>query len=273
MSQDLPSFENPPVTEVALSVQFEPIEGLSTAQLGLLWTQFRDRFPRTSSHHLLEPVIEKFDAQGGTGPQVRFVANAPNESRLWFADESDSNLIQVQYDRFVRNWRRRPNSKEYPRYPVVREGFESDLELFCNYLKEQDLPPITPNQCEVTYVNHIERHGVWERHGQAGKILQFWNDDCLSEASTEPEEISFCVRYELHSADQRIGRLHIHLDPAFRVTDNEPIYILKLIARGRPESADIKGVMGFLDRGRKHIVRGFTSITTPEMHRAWGRKT
>ncbi len=38
----LPTFDAPPVAEVALSVQFEPLGSLRSVQLGLLWERFRD---------------------------------------------------------------------------------------------------------------------------------------------------------------------------------------------------------------------------------------
>ena len=39
----LPEFDNPPVIEVALSVQFETLANLRTPQIGVLWQEFRDR--------------------------------------------------------------------------------------------------------------------------------------------------------------------------------------------------------------------------------------
>ena len=53
----LPDFENPPLVEVALSVQFEPIEQMRTPQIGLLWTEFRHRFPVTQEHPPVDPEL------------------------------------------------------------------------------------------------------------------------------------------------------------------------------------------------------------------------
>src|SRR6266571_798389 len=36
----LPGFKNPPVSEVALSLQFDPLPGLQIHHFGLLWTEF-----------------------------------------------------------------------------------------------------------------------------------------------------------------------------------------------------------------------------------------
>ena len=58
MSQSLPDFDNPPLIEVALSVQFDPLEQLRTPQIGLLWAEFRDRFPVTQEHVPLDITCE-----------------------------------------------------------------------------------------------------------------------------------------------------------------------------------------------------------------------
>jgi len=46
-----------------------------------------------------------------------------------------------------------------------------------------------------------------------------------------------------------------------------------LTVRGAPQTQDSNGVFGLLDKGHEAIVRGFTSITTAEMHKVWERKT
>jgi hypothetical protein len=44
-----------------------------------------------------------------------------------------------------------------------------------------------------------------------------------------------------------------------------------LTARGQPLGTGLAGVLEFLDLGREWIVTGFDELTTPEMHRLWGR--
>lgn len=47
---------------------------------------------------------------------------------------------------------------------------------------------------------------------------------------------------------------------------------LTLTARDVPFGKGVDGVLLFLDLGRRHIVKGFASITTPTMHGKWRRK-
>jgi hypothetical protein len=53
--------------------------------------------------------------------------------------------------------------------------------------------------------------------------------------------------------------------------DNRPILVMNLTARGEPAEPTNEGVLSFVDRGREMIVRGFASITSPEMHKVWRR--
>ncbi len=69
---DLPDFKKPPLTEVALSVQFERLPNLNSLQIGLLWHEFMERFPSTEQHPLLDPVFERFGTPTGPkGAKVR----------------------------------------------------------------------------------------------------------------------------------------------------------------------------------------------------------
>jgi hypothetical protein len=72
MTPMLPDFEKPPVVEVALSLQFRPLELLRSAHLGLLWSVFRSRgFSRVEDYGELEPVFEDFDAKPSPRVGVR----------------------------------------------------------------------------------------------------------------------------------------------------------------------------------------------------------
>ena len=107
MPRNLPDFANPPLAEVALSVQFEPLEQLRTAQIGLLWGEFRQRFPVTEEHAPLDSVIERFGVSRTSVLEPRLqMLETPPVPRVWFLNEAGTELIQVQQERFIHNWRR-----------------------------------------------------------------------------------------------------------------------------------------------------------------------
>jgi hypothetical protein len=74
MSRNLPSvshFERPPVVEVAISVQFQPVTALRTPHLGLFWLELRDRFPKIQELPPLPPVIESFGPPASRRPSLQ----------------------------------------------------------------------------------------------------------------------------------------------------------------------------------------------------------
>jgi uncharacterized protein (TIGR04255 family) len=183
-------------------------------------------------------------------------------------------LIQVQQDRFVFNWRKSDGSVEYPRYEKVREAFLREIEVFERFLGREGLGRISPNQCEITYVNIIESENAWKHHGELGAVLTAINEEPQSSVLPKREEIRAAWRYVMRNQQgMPIGRLHVVAEPVFRRSDDLPMLHLRLTARGEPVDRNMDGVTRFLDLGREWIVRGFASITTPAMHEIWGRRS
>jgi uncharacterized protein (TIGR04255 family) len=269
----LPQFERPPLIEVALSAQFEPLESLSVPQLGLLWQRFRGRFPQVEHRPPLVAVIERTGTRAASAPPPVEFVSAPPVPRLWFLDESRGELLQVQQDRFVRNWRKRGESDRYPRYEEhVRPRFAEDLATFVDFITENGLGTFAPNQCEVTYVNHIVAGEIWRRHIEVDRVFAGLTPRGASTEALALEDERFALRYVLRDdSGDFLGRLHVAVEPAFRQEDDRPMLLATLTARGRPLGAGLEGVLGFLDLGRASIVRTFAALTTPEMHREWGR--
>jgi uncharacterized protein (TIGR04255 family) len=114
---DLPDFDEPPVVEAVLSVQFEPLTEMRTAHLGLLWKKYRLNFPKTEERPALGQVFEQFPETPRTrlGLELQTYENQP-VPRLWFITTQGNEMIQVQPDRFIKNWRKEGESETYPRY-------------------------------------------------------------------------------------------------------------------------------------------------------------
>ncbi len=274
MTRNLPDFENPPVSEVALGVQFEPLERLRTPQVGLFWTEIRQRFPKIEEHAPMEPVIERFGTLRGGTPQVRLqMLESPPAPRVWFLNEAGTELIQVQPDRFIHNWRKVGAGDSYPRYEHVRDTFRSELQTFQAILSREQVGNIAPNQCEVTYVNNIVSGAGWESHGELGNVLTVFRTTYSDDKLADPEDARLALRYVIRDdRGEPIGRLHVSAQPVFRRTDGVPMIGLTLTARARPAGQQLDDVIRCLDIGRDKIVRAFASVTTAPMHKIWGRK-
>jgi uncharacterized protein (TIGR04255 family) len=274
---ELPDFEAPPVTEVVLSVQFEVIGAFQVQHIGLLWERFRSRFPKVETHPPLDPAYETFPT-APQKPTVRFeLAPAVFVPRVWFVNATGTELVQIQQDRLVHNWRKVGTGASYPRFEHVQDQFHQDLSDFQSFLEEHSLGVLKPNQCEVTYINRIETNSVWSSHGDAGRVLKDLAKNLGTPHLSTPEALRLSSRYVIRDSDtdsgKPIGRLHVEFFPAFHASTSKPIFVLNLTARGAPiENADLEGVFRFMERGRALIVHGFAELTTSEMHHSWGRK-
>lgn len=273
----LPEFDEPPVVEVAISVQFKPLEKLRSSHFGLIWSLLRSKgFTRTEDHGPIDPSIEDFAAVphlAQVGVTVQMFSDAPPLPRVWFLNERENELVQIQRDRMTVNWRQGASPEPYPRYTSIVERFREALETLSSFARTEDLGTLTPTQCEVTYVNHILPGSAWSSHGELEGVVNIWRNTHSDSYLKTPEDAGFRLRYLMSDeVGNPAGRLHAVLQPAYRAADNLPIFILNLTGRGKPASTDFKDTFNLLNLEHEWIVRGFASLTTTQMHNIWRRR-
>src|SRR5262245_33359247 len=113
---DLPDFEDPPVTEVFLSIQFGALSDFRNGHIGLFWSKFRKQYPKLFEQAPLQPVFETFGVPPQATPFLRVQIEtmlAPPMSRYWFMKDTEDELVQVQQDRIVHNWRKQRGDQIY----------------------------------------------------------------------------------------------------------------------------------------------------------------
>jgi uncharacterized protein (TIGR04255 family) len=271
MSQldDLPSFRLPPITEVALSVQFNELQGMQFIHLGRLYEKFQSNFPQIQEQSPIGAAFELFGGAPAALPSIKFQTTPPMP-RVIFMNAAGTELIQFQIDRFIHNWRRTDQNKKYPRYEQVKAAFEAEFEQLSSFVLEQKLSPLVPNQCEVIYVNQIEHSDIIA--GRFGEVFNIWNDS--SDASIgSTESATFNARFIIHDSNGApVGRLIAEAATGVDIATGKPIIQLMLTARGRPNTPDKEGVFHFFDIARDKIVRGFAALTTKKMHAIWERE-
>jgi uncharacterized protein (TIGR04255 family) len=274
INDPIPSFKSPPLNEVVLGVQYGAIETFNIATYGLLWEKFKGDFPNIEQHLPLEPQFEKIGGRHSLGDFQRFrIAQLSMPlPRAWFISENNQDLVQVQPDRFIRNWRRiNGESNKYPRYEgYMRDEFLKNLELLDSFYQETGLGKLQPNQCEISYINHIDASCT---HNNLSKTFTGWSDQYDLSNIADIEDIDLNIKHTIkNDAGEFLGRLHIKIMPAFKATDDSPIFLMELTVRGHPLGNDLRDVINFMDLGREIIVRAFTKITTSEMHNIWERE-
>jgi uncharacterized protein (TIGR04255 family) len=255
---------------------------MHVGHLGLIWERFKAKFPRVQQQMTLPHTIERKGAQSPPFgmPTITLMAAANQIPRLWMISEDDSELVQVQSDKFLRNWRRYHNRDlAYPSYDGHnRPGFVEDFENFRRFIEDQHLGSLAVDQCEVAYINHILPCGVWTEFAQLDRVFKGWASGYPPLAGTAAGVISCRVRHEVSDAEGRfVGHLFLELDSAYSLrsesTSGElaPVLQLQLTVRGRPLGEGSEGVMQFMDLAHRVIVKSFAEVTTTEMQEVWGR--
>lgn len=259
-----------------MAVQFEPLASFRAAHIGILWKKFAKEFPLLEDHNQIPSKIETFG--GPVEPSISISLtqqDTPPPIRTWFLNEAGTELIQVQNDRFIHNWRKRgervQGDPEYPRYEKIRSRFQKELRIFERFLAEYSLGKPEYTQVELGYYNHVDRLNVWKTHGEINKVYSIFTRPKTIIPDMDFESCEFNIRHIIRDDEGPIGRLYISSKPVFYKKDDTPLYYFSLIARGMPRKKTKRAIFQFMDRGREAIVLGFTSLTTSAMHKAWER--
>lgn len=265
---DLPEFDRPPVVEVAIGVQFEPIRGFRQGHIGLFWDEIRVDYPTALDQPRLETPVESFD-EALIGPSFQLeLTDSPPVHRAWFVSADESLLVQVQDDRLIHNWRHRGG--EYPRFEPLLELFWSHFEKYAARLAETGLTVPTVQQAEVTYINWIPATAMSDlfRPSSAAELD-------LPGVGPQPDAQRWSARYPIRDEEALVGRLAVEAQPGRRVESGKVATGFQLAFTFRapvPKNAARDSISGLLLLGRNAIVRTFTEVTTPTRHEEWGRR-
>lgn len=275
VNNPIPSYKKPPLNEVLLGVQYDSLDAFNLTTYGLLWERFKEHFPEVQHHMPLEATFEKFGGRKQSFSELSRIKLEPMTSapllRAWFVSKDGRELIQLQPDRFIRNWRRLELDDAYPRYEQrLRSEFLNDLKKVAHFYQENNLGILKPNQCEVSYVNHIDAD---KAHYLLNDVFMGWSEQYDLSEIADIESININIKHIIKDSDgEFIGRLYVKIQPAFKIQNDKPIFLIELTIKGRPLGEGIEGVMNFMDMGREKIVRAFTKMTTKEMHELWDRE-
>lgn len=148
-------FKYPPINEVVISTYFNPtLSDLRNEHVGLFWGKIKKEFPVVRQQLPIEKATS-------SAIVLDVTANEPFPMpRYWFVADDEINLIQVQKNAFMFNWRRRDN--EYPRYHKIKPKFDKYYDRFSEFIRSEiKLPDPSIDLCELTYVNILERCDYW----------------------------------------------------------------------------------------------------------------
>ncbi|CAN5812698.1 hypothetical protein BH23PLA1_BH23PLA1_24910 [soil metagenome] len=268
-TENLPKFSNPPLVETVLGVQFASIPGFTSGHCGWYWKKYLDSsWVKTSELPALPDQFEKFGHQDWRPPSIKLTASlAPHPSRLQIINSDDDQVIQIQKNRFIYNWRKRDSV--YPSFDKLFPDFLSKFSGFRDFLEAAGLGTPSPNQWEVSYVNHIPKGSLWETPGDWHLVLPGLYPLPLSLDDAKFESMTSEVHYEIIP---KRGRLHISVHHGKVYDDNKndrEIIVLHLTARG-PVLSDKSGWDTDMKIGHQVLVRTFARIASQRALEYWG---
>lgn len=261
-SRELPDYDHPPAIETALGVRFAPIEGWNLFHFGLLKAEFEKEYPKQELHPPLDAVTIQLAPNQRAG-----ISHIP--VRAWFINGDDTQLIQVQNNCFIRNWRKTDGTPDYQHYDVIKPLFQRDWSKFRDFLIEQELPAPNVWQCEVSYINHFVRGKDWNDFSDLKSLYPAWQDLPTQGLFSKPQMVAFTASYSLPNEQ---GILQFVSQPGIRQTDGIEIIQLSITALGKPKGSGEEDVLGWLDMGREAVVCGFSQFTDENAQKRWGRK-
>lgn len=257
-------FARPPVEEVVLSVLFNPLDRLLAPHLGEIWQEFK----KYGFAHIVEqpPVVSAVEMPVSAQEAQLRIGYVPDLARIWFIHETETQIIQVQRDRFMFNWRKAGPDQVYPGFSAICENFEGFYTRFTQTVKNMQIGEVAPAQYELTYIDQL-RHGEgWNTLADLGKIYNMFVDSDWVGADSVDFRASFPVE------DLR-GRLHVSIGNRIKIPEQTPTLQTGFTVRGFPENAEDTMRMWFKS-ARDKIRERFTGMFTEDIQiKEWGRKS
>lgn len=257
MDHRSPYYRTPPLNEVSIGLQFEPLERLKIPHFGLFWDLIRKDFPVVEH----APPILSRKPDVGEWPLPR----------VWLIDDSDTQLVQLQADRINFNWRHQEGADPYPRFHAIAPRFFHLLGEFERFLAQAEIGIVLPTVAELTYINIFERGKEWnDAQGLAGVFKDFaWAKE-KPRFLPHPTNLVWGATFALPNEQ---GTLNARTQEGRRVTDKERVLQLELAANYPVQNISVEALKPWYELAHEWIVKGFDDLTQPEAQKTfWGKE-
>lgn len=262
-------FEAPPVVEVVCAVSFGTPRPLKTALIGAYGLQIESRYPSSEDTAPLPPLAALGPSLGGQPlllQQLPVLMAMPPLRRTWFASKDNRDLIQVQDEMFVFNWRRTPGD-EYVTFEPVMAKFDQEWGIFRDFLATNGLGDISYQQFEMVYVNRIDHDSGLNLTGLSGVLVDHTRDATRDRFLPEPQFLFWQMGYPM---PDRAGVLQL-VAQIMPSANGEPYMRLDVAARGIGADRTEQGRRDWFELAHTWITHGFADATSPTLHEAWKR--
>lgn len=264
-------FKNPPVRELILGIQFNPLPDRFSANVIPNWwaASLKGDFPEPLIRDRLTPRLELPESLS-THHLTQFLGEPFNSPRYWYASVNGERLVQAQQDMFFLNWRKTSEGENYPSFGAHFEQFKQIWKSFTLAWEEPrdlfHLPHIEVNQCEVTYVDLV----LFPK-GEV-KIANVLNG-FGSGMNVKWQQVNMHFKKEIKIDVSPFATLAFKID--FTTIEDfesgEMLPALQIIStvRGAPGATDPEGALEFFRPAKEIISETFFSIISDEVQSLW----
>jgi uncharacterized protein (TIGR04255 family) len=262
--------ENPPVVELVAGVQFDPVAALNVARLGFFWRELGSEWADADvqASPAIPPQFEHFGEESALPYFPALRVQMMPEMRLRILRSTKDRMVQVQNGSLYYNWLRQEGAT-YPSYGGVKQEFGGVVSRFCEFLERERLGKFTPNQWELTYIDHIPRGTLWNSPEEWPRIFRKWSAVPTEHPDLQMESLAAEWHYEIKP---RAGRLHLKLATGriAQPAGNIEVLIVNTTARGPVKPAETDALYEGLDRGHRELVAVFKTLTSDFAQNSWG---
>lgn len=263
---NLPSFEMPPVHEVAVGIGFRRLQCWTSVAPGEFRALIKDDYPNVEEKLPLAPLPPILGAE----QQVE-LSELPPIRRTWFLSEDEQTLLQLQEDRMHVNWRKTQDQDVYPRYGHVFKKFEQALSILAGFVSDRE-DQLEATAGEVTYVNHIVEGDLWSNLNDLTSVFKDWAPaprqsnavaSIVSSVALKPSDTGIVVSPDHY--------MTLELKTGERVRDQKKVLVVQLVNRGPLNTTDVDVVREWCGRASEDIVKTFAALTSERAHTLWRR--
>lgn len=254
MAEEELRFDKPPVNEIVFQVAFPEIRGFGAPHAGLFWSDLRDTFPAIEAAPRLG-LPEAFNIRSGVLP----------DNRIWLIHKDKSQVIQIQDDRFIFNWRKTGESDAYPGFDALYPVFISLFGRFSKFLDAENLCPDKLTGFELQYVNHIYQ-GVWNDWHEIGKIFPSFD------WSGNPKKMPPLKGFRHFSAcdlPDDLGELAITIDSRTHKPSESPLISFEIKVTASKKEIDLTCLDESFLPAHDRLVETLVSMTSSAVQQSW----
>ncbi|MBF0271622.1 MAG: TIGR04255 family protein [Magnetococcales bacterium] len=205
---------NAPLKEMVLGVAFDPVKDFKSVHYGLFWNRIREKFPLCQDAPPLAP--------SGRDGSVSIHLTPVSLPRVWYINQAEDRLLQIQADRFLVNWRKNERSEVYVGYEACLGWFLEDWNLFQQWLVEEGLGEVKLQQLELSYINQVSREEMDREMRRLGDVFPVVRLSDWPVESALPVPENFACQFRIVAPD-RSGEMLIKLATAVRHVDQMPL--------------------------------------------------